>query len=269
MRNLWLLLQRNAFFLAFIALLAVSLSVLFRHNGAARSTWFSRTGSVHSKVEQQRHQWSNYLRLAEQNTSLAEENAELRARLLSMEMETGWEEDTLRGWTVHSGMLVKGPDGAPLSLSLATPGQDKAIEAGMGVLAGGAAFGTVEEVGEAHSRILTLLHGAASWSCRIRRGGPVVSLGWDGVDFERLQLVDVPRHIQAQRGDSIFTSGYDLRFPPDILMGTVLESRRTSGADFISISVKPAVDFLSVRHLEFIQHRSDSERVALAAPPEP
>jgi rod shape-determining protein MreC len=166
-------------------------------------------------------------------------------------------------------MLVKGPDGAPLSLSLATPGQDKAIEAGMGVLAGGAAFGTVEEVGEAHSRILTLLHGAASWSCRIRRGGPVVSLGWDGVDFERLQLVDVPRHIQAQRGDSIFTSGYDLRFPPDILMGTVLESRRTSGADFISISVKPAVDFLSVRHLEFIQHRSDSERVALAAPPEP
>ena len=138
MRNLWLLLQRNAFFLAFIALLAVSLSVLFQHNGAARSTWFSRTGSVHSKVEQQRHQWSNYLRLAEQNTSLAEENAELRARLLSMEMETGWEEDTLRGWTVHSGMLVKGPDGAPLSLSLATPGQDKAIEAGMGVLAGGA-----------------------------------------------------------------------------------------------------------------------------------
>ena len=42
MRNLWLLLQRNAFTLAFIALMAVSLSVLLRNDGAARSSWFRK-----------------------------------------------------------------------------------------------------------------------------------------------------------------------------------------------------------------------------------
>ena len=266
MRNLWLLLQRNAFLLAFIALMSVSLSVLFRNNGAARTSWFQKTGAISSSIEQQRSQWSNYLHLAEQNAALAGENAALRSRLLSMEMANSWNEDTLRAWTVLSGELVKGPDGEPHTLSLATPGRDMGIQRGMGVLSAGAAFGTVEEVGEAHSRILTLMHAAATWSCRIGRDGPVASLGWDGVALDRLQLQDVPRHVDAQQGDSIFTSGYDLRFPADVLMGTIEKVERRSGADFIDVAVRPTIHFDAVRHLEFIQHRVDSERVELTAP---
>ena len=267
MRNLWLLLQRNAFPLAFIALMAVSLSVLFRHNGAARSSWFQRTGVISSRIEQQRSQWSSYLHLAEQNAELARENAELRSRLLSMDMVAGWQEDSLRGWTVLSGDLIKGPDGLPFSYALARPGADQSVQPGMGVLSGGAAYGTVEDVGDAHSRILTLLHGAAAWSCRIGRNGPVASLAWDGADMNTLELKDVPRHVMTGPGDSIFTSGYDLRFPPDILMGTVLSTDRESGSDFIGVKVTPAVPFTSARHIEFIRSENDSERVELTQPP--
>lgn len=266
MRNLWLLLQRNAFTLAFIALMAVSVSVLLRNNGAARSSWFQKTGAVSSMVEAQRHEWSNYLHLSEQNVQLAAENAALRSQLLSMNMADTWREDTLLGWSVRSGMLIKGPDGKPHTLSLATPGRAEGITPGMGVLAGGAAFGTVEEVGEGHSRILTLLHSGTAWSCRIGKGGPVASLGWDGRDINVLQLNDVPRHVQATPGDSVFTSGYDLRFPPNVLLGTVIDSERKPGADFMKVSVASAVDFNATQHLEFIIHRADSERVVLAQP---
>ena len=107
MRNLWLLLQRNAFALAFIALMSVSLSVLFRNSGAARSSWYRQTGSVASRVEQQRSQWSNYLHLSEQNTELARENALLRSRLLSMEITGDWQVDSLRGWEVREGSLPR------------------------------------------------------------------------------------------------------------------------------------------------------------------
>lgn len=269
MRNLWLLLQRNAFPLAFIALMAVSLAVLMRHNGAARSSWFIQTGALNASIEQQRLQWRSYLHLAEDNNALAEENAALRAQLLSLEMNSAWQPDSLRGWNVRRGMLIKGPDGDPHSQCLASPGRDGNIEVGMGVLSGGMAFGTVEEVGEAHSRILPLVHASTLWSCRIRRGGPVVSMGWNGMAVDKMELIDVPRYVEAHPGDSIFTSGYDLRFPADVLMGTVLDSRRTSGADFISVTVQPAVDFLSARHLEFIQALPDSERVEMAQPPTP
>ena len=183
MRNLWLLLIRNAFTLAFIALMAVSLSVLFRNDGAARSSWFRQTGAISYAIDSQRNGWSNYLKLAEQNAKLAEENADLRSRLLSMDLVASWNEDTVRHWTVRRGMLIKGPDGKPRSPSIATPGRDGGIETGMGVLSGGAAFGTVEEIGTSHCRILTLLHSGTSWSCRIGRNGPVASLGWDGVDM--------------------------------------------------------------------------------------
>ena len=265
MRNLWLLLIRNAFTLAFIALMAVSLSVLFRNDGAARSSWFRQTGAISYAIDSQRNGWSNYLKLAEQNAKLAEENADLRSRLLSMDLMASWNEDSVRHWTVRRGMLIKGPDGKPRSPSIATPGRDGGIETGMGVLSGGAAFGTVEEIGTSHCRILTLLHSGTSWSCRIGRNGPVASLGWDGVDMGLLQLRDVPRHVQAERGDSIFTSGYDLRFPADVLMGTVFDVERQSGADFMSVSVVPAADFNATRHLEFLVHQADSERTVLSS----
>jgi rod shape-determining protein MreC len=266
MRNLWLLLQRNAFALAFIALMALSLSVLFRNSGAARSSWYRQTGSIASRVEQQRSQWSNYLHLSEQNTRLARENAALRSRLLSMEITGDWRVDSLRGWGVREGTLIKGPDGTPHSFALASPGEDGAISPGMGVLAGGSAYGTVEDVGEAHCRILTLMHAASHWSCRIGRNGPVASLNWDGKDMGRLLLEDVPRHVMAEAGDTVFTSGYDLRFPPGIPMGFVLSTDRTSGADFVSIDVDPAVDFRTTRYIDIILSRSDSERVELALP---
>lgn len=267
MRNLWLLLQRNAFSLAFIALMAVSFSVLLQHNGAARSSWYQRTGKVVSGIESQRSQWSQYLHLAEWNEALARENAELRSQLLSMEMSPRWDSDSLRGWEVLTGMLIKGPGETPFTMALAAPGRDAGVTPGMGVLSGGAVYGTVEDVGAAHARVLSLLHATAQWSCRIGRNGSVSTLVWDGEDVEVLELKDVPRHIQPVAGDSIFTSGYDLRFPPGILLGTVRSTERKSGADFITVEITPAVDFRAARHIEFIQHTSDSERVVLAQPP--
>ena len=50
------------------------------------------------------------------------------------------------------------------------------------------------------------------------------------------------------------------------LMGTVIGTERTSGADFVTVTVRPAVDFNAVRHLEFIRNEADSERVVLSSP---
>ena len=64
MRNLWLLLQRNAFLLTFLLLLGVSFAVLVRHDGSARSSWFRTTGGLAAGVEGQQQQWQDYLELA-------------------------------------------------------------------------------------------------------------------------------------------------------------------------------------------------------------
>ena len=111
MRNLWLLLQRNAFLLTFLLLLAVSFGVLVRHDGSARSSWFRTTGGLAAGVEGQQQQWRDYLELAEKNAALAEQNAQLRSQLLSMERESGWRMDAGSGWSVATGRLIKGPDG--------------------------------------------------------------------------------------------------------------------------------------------------------------
>ena len=131
-------------------------------------------------------------------------------------------------------------------------------------------LGTVVDVGERYSRILPMLNTAGTWSCRVGRTGPVVPLQWEGRDAERYTLSDVPRYTRAEVGDTVFTSGFDLLFPDGIPVGTVHSSRQSGGSDFKTVSVVPLVDITSVRHLEYIRNRSDSERTVLAQPlPQP
>lgn len=266
MRNLWLLLQRHAFLLAFVALMGLSLSVLVRHDGSARSSWFAATGGISAAVEGQRLQWSDYLQLAEQNADLSAENARLRSELLSMEMAGTWTARPGIGWRARPGSLVKAPDGIPTTMALARPGAADSIQVGDGVLASGVAFGTVVDVGERFTRILPLLNTAGTWSCRIGRNGAVAPLSWDGRDASRFQMSDVPRYASATAGDTIYTSGFDLRFPEGIPVGTVLEAEQGAGSDFQSVAVAPLVDFTSARHLEFLTPLGDSVRTALAQP---
>lgn len=266
MRNLWLLLERNAFLLTFLLLLGVSFGVLVRHDGSARSSWFRTTGGLAAGVEGQQQQWRDYLKLAEKNAALAEQNAQLRSQLLSMECDGQWHEDDGSGWSVTTGMLIKGPDGLARSMALGTPGADGGLTIGMGVLSNGVAIGTVVDVGERYSRILPMLNTAGTWSCRVGRSGPVVPLKWEGLDADRYTLSDVPRYTRAEVGDTVFTSGFDLLFPDGIPVGTVHSTRQPSGSDFKTVSVVPLIDIASVRHLEYIRNRSDSERTVLAQP---
>ena len=78
------------------------------------------------------------------------------------------------------------------------------------------------------------------------------------------------RYTRAEVGDTVFTSGFDLLFPDGIAVGTVHSSLQSGGSDFKTVSVVPLVDIASVRHLEYIRNRSDSERTVLAQPlPQP
>ena len=131
----------------------MSFGVLVRHDGSARSSWFRTTGGLAAGVEGQQQQWRDYLELAEKNAALAEQNAQLRSQLLSMERESGWRMDAGSGWSVATGRLIKGPDGHSRSMALGIPGADAGLTLGMGVLSAGVAIGTVVDVGERYTRI--------------------------------------------------------------------------------------------------------------------
>ena len=98
------------------------------------------------------------------------------------------------------------------------------------------------------------------------QNGTVAPLSWDGVDPNKLTLNDVPRYVEWTAGDTVFTSGFDLKFPEGIPVGTVIEEVPSPGSEFKTILVTPLLDLKSVRHIEFIQSVSDSERIVLAQP---
>ena len=223
MRNLWLLLQRHAFLLAFVALMGLSLSVLVRHDGSARSSWFAATGG--SPLPEKANACSGRTTSNSPNRmpTSQPENARLRSQLLSMEM-AGTMDRATRHRVARTARFIG--QGARMGFRppwrWARPG-DRQHPSATAVLSNGVAIGTVVDVGERFTRILPMLNTAGTWSCRIGRNGAVAPSNWDGRDASRFQMSDVPRYASAEAGDTIYTSGFDLRFPDGIPVGTVLE----------------------------------------------
>ena len=60
---------------------------------------------------------------------------------------------------------------------------------------------------------------------------------WNGLDYNTVQLIDIPRQAPVEIGDTIETGGKSAIFPEGILIGKVIEINNDNAVDNV-INVK-------------------------------
>jgi cell shape-determining protein MreC len=84
---------------------------------------------------------------------------------------------------------------------------------------------------------------------------------WDG--DEALSMKNIPKSFDIQVGDEVLTSNYSNRFPANIRIGTVSETRDDGVALFRKVIVKPSVNFTTLEQVFVIKQLPDNERYNL------
>jgi len=84
---------------------------------------------------------------------------------------------------------------------------------------------------------------------------------WEGE--MQLSLKNVPKTFDVQVGDLVVTSNYSLKYPANMVIGTVTDVRDETNSLFQRILVTPAVNFGTLEQMYVIDHIPDPERVAL------
>jgi len=107
--------------------------------------------------------------------------------------------------------------------------------------------------------------GAASGAGALRPELPFISgrLSWDGKNPSRVQLIDIPGHVQPRPGDAVFTTGFGTLFPEGIPVGKVEAVRQAPGSYFLEIDVALGPDFSGLRHAYVVNYLQKEEREAL------
>jgi rod shape-determining protein MreC len=92
-------------------------------------------------------------------------------------------------------------------------------------------------------------------SAKIKSSDVFGSVQWDGGNISEVQLLYVPRHVKASKGDTIITSGFNAVFPEGILIGKIskVEVNKTD-PNFLALTVKLSTDFSKLNYVYLVEN---------------
>ena len=86
----------------------------------------------------------------------------------------------------------------------------------MAVLCPEGVVGVVNDVSTHFASIISVLHSDSRISAKVYPANQLGNIIWEEGNTETANILDIPQHININKGDSVFTSGYFLRFSEDI-----------------------------------------------------
>lgn len=260
MRNLIVFLWKHQFFVFFVILEAVSLTLLFNsysyHKTFAYSTANNLTGRVYSSYSSA----IEFFTLRNENKKLASENAYLRGQLLLK--NNAFDTVTARQhnhYYYRPAKVISNSVNKQNNYILVNKGTNDSIKPEMGVISSNGVVGIVVGTSSNYAYVMSLLHQNSRISARIKKNNHLVNVLWNGHDYTKGLVVDIPTHLQLYQGDTIITSGNSLIFPKDIPIGTVDKYLQNPDKDLSESIIKFSTAFNKLQYVYIIENRAKPE----------
>lgn len=257
----------------FLLLEGISFFLIIKYNQEQNRIFFSTTNEVIGSVEETVDGMVKYWKLGKEVARLQEENAQLRDQLDNALYTSSFRRDTTSGDSlmpmfryIPANVISKSILGVNNTMTL-NRGRLQGVEPGFGVVADTGLVGIVVGVSDYYSKVMTILHSQARISASVRGTNHHGSLVWDGKNPQFMQLQAIPSYAGVKEGDIIETSGYSLKFPRGIVIGTVAKVERKSGDNNYFISVKLAKDLTTLQYAYIIDQlmKKDLDKLEGAA----
>ena len=249
----------------FVILEVTALNML-RHNGTIQGIWISRgSQNVMGFLWGGSQRIYDYFSLREKNDALAQENFELRMRLEQLESlipeETrniGLSGNISRNYRFIPAEISKISNNSQHNYMIIGKGYEDGVTEGSGVITGKGAVGIIDAVIRKHAYARSFKNHEMNISARLGKEGAVGPLSWDGVSSDGAVLKEIPHHVEFEKGDTVFTSGFSSIFPPDIPLGEVGEAKIVNGATY-EIKVRLFEDFGALRYVTVVENMGKEE----------
>ena len=140
-------------------------------------------------------------------------------------------------------------------------GKKDGVQVGMPVVTDAGLVGLVVGTSDGYSVMRLLINRESRIAGKIQRSRIDGILIWDGEDA--LTMKNIPKSYDVQVGDEVITSSYSNRYPANIKIGTVMETRDDGTSLFRKILVKPSVNFLTLEQVFVMKLLPNPERILL------
>ena len=197
--------------------------------------------------------------LAEENFRLFEELSLAREALHRAGMDTvGTSIARSSGFSYIPAEVEKVSRNKQHNYLILNRGFEDGIAEKSGIITPSGIIGIVDAVSAHHCYAISFQNSDISISARIGTEGGTGLLVWDGHSRTGAELKELPLQYKYNPGDTVFTSGHSLMFPPDIPLGISGESRIINGATR-SIRVELFQDAGAARYVTVVHNTAFDE----------
>ncbi len=269
MRNILVFIIRYHFLLLFLLFEFFSITLLvnstYYQSSAILKAGSRFTGRFYTSVSNT----TDYLKLKTTNEHLAQENALLRqmkgVSYLRNDTNSFWVNDTLyrQQYKYIVAKVVLNTVGKRNNYIMLDKGSNSGIQKDMAVITSKGIVGTVVNVSENFSWVMSLLNKHTRISGRIIKNGQMGTIVWNGVDHLYGTLTDIPAHVKIAKGDTIMSSGFSYIFPEGLMIGTISDFRVEQGDHFYTIPFRFSVDFNALQYVYVVKNLMKNEQETL------
>ena len=200
---------------------------------------------------------NGYTSLRETNVQLALENTHLLNQLYNKDDST-LAHNQKYPFTFIDAKVIRNTIGTTHNYLIIDKGSKDGIAEDMGVITPMGTIGITRAVTENYTYVISFLNTNQQVSARIGKEGAFGPLSWNPQHQGRAILEEIPQHLQINRNDTIYTSGYSSFYPPDIPIGIVEDSRLVNGVH-LNLDIRLLQDFRSINHVMVVKNNNKEE----------
>lgn len=261
--------QKFKYFLFFLLLAIISLAFTFNNLNFHKSKFVNSANTITGGLYETTSNFTDYLKLKDQNKLLSEENIKLKNRieqnLQLVTSNTITVIDSVRynqKYTYTSAKIINNNYTKSFNFLLIDKGERQGISQEMAVINSKGIIGITDNTSTQYARIQSILNLNSRINARLKNNFYFGTLRWNGKDYNTVQLHDVPRQALLKVGDTIETGGKSTIFPEGIPIGTISKINEGTTADN-KVDITLFNDMSNLGHVYVIKNLHKQEIQAL------
>ncbi len=265
--------KHNHWFL-FILLEGISFVLILGFNNYQSAAMFTSANGVVGNIYSAITDIERYFGLKDENEALASYNRELLGEIDALKSELrNYKESTALAESPYTATdsvffytaakVVNSDINNSNYLITIDKGTGDNVTSQMGVFNDRGVIGITYTASDNFTIVLPLLNGKSGTSCRIKGCNSYCTLKWDGEDIRYSYLIDLPKHTEFSKGDTVVTSGFSSVFPEGLPVGIIDEIEDSDDGLFFKARVALFVDFTAIDNVFIAGNRNKEEQEEL------
>lgn len=216
--------------------------------------------NISGKVFKTKSNWVGYFHLKDENILLTEHNAKLMNMAYRHADDTSPDLDKVSDdFCFIPANVINNSIHRNNNYLLIDKGRNDGLKKDMGVVCENGIVGKIVNVSDNYASVISMLHPYTMVSARFTDNQHIANVCWNTHDYRYGTVKDIPLHLDLGKGDTVVTSGFSNVYPPDFMIGTVVEMTESDSKDFNTAKIRFSTNFSTLRHVFVIKNMNQDE----------